>query len=296
MKDCKTLTVFTPTYNRAHTLYLGYEALLRQTCKDFVWLIVDDGSTDNTQTMVKEWMKADNPFAIRYYYKENGGLHTCYNTAIELSNTELFVCIDSDDYMPDNAVSLILDYWRKNDIQEYAGIIGLDFYENGKPIGGLLPSVRSVFLPELTCKYNYKGDTKMVVKTSLLKEVFPMPTYNQEKNFNPIYLLLQIGDKQPFLLLNENLCYVKYDAEGMSSHIMSQYRNSPNSFRALRLLNMDLFHTTSSFRFKQHIHYVSSCLIAKRMDILSESPHKLLTLLAFPFGFMLCCYILWKTR
>ena len=67
---------------------------------------------------------------------------------------------------------------------------------------------------------NYKGDTKMVVKTSLLKEVSPMPTYNQEKNFNPIYLLLQIGDKQPFLLLNENLCYVEYDAEETGSFDM----------------------------------------------------------------------------
>lgn len=107
------LTIFTPTYNRKNTLILGYEALCRQTKKEFIWLIIDDGSTDGTSELVHGWMLADNGFEIQYVYKENGGLHTGYNKAIELIETELCVCIDSDDYMPDDAVELILDYWTK---------------------------------------------------------------------------------------------------------------------------------------------------------------------------------------
>ena len=118
----KTITIFTPTYNRANTLGRTYKSLCYQTCKDFEWLIVDDGSTDNTSKLVEQWIvEAD--FVIRYIYKENGGLYTGYNTAYANIETELNVCIDSDDYMPNNAVEIIINHWRKYGSDKYAGII-----------------------------------------------------------------------------------------------------------------------------------------------------------------------------
>ena len=132
----KTLTIFTPTYNRAHTLVRTYNSLCQQTCKDFEWLIIDDGSTDNTRVVVEKWIcKSD--FKIRYIYKENGGLYTGYNTAYANIETELNVCVDSDDYMPNNAVELILNIWKNWGNDKYGGIIGLDFYHiKNIPIGG----------------------------------------------------------------------------------------------------------------------------------------------------------------
>ena len=109
-----TLTVFTPAYNRAHTLPRTYESLLRQDCKDFLWLIVDDGSTDNTAELVRDWQSRDSGFEIQYIYKENGGMHTAHNTAYENIDTELNTCIDSDDYMTDDAVEKIVNCWRKH--------------------------------------------------------------------------------------------------------------------------------------------------------------------------------------
>ena len=85
--DKKTLTIFTPTYNRAYTLHLGYEALSRQTCKDFIWLIVDDGSTDDTLEWVEKWI-AERKIDIRYHYQENQGMHAAHNTAYRLIDTE----------------------------------------------------------------------------------------------------------------------------------------------------------------------------------------------------------------
>ena len=122
----KQLTVFTPAYNRAKLLERCYRSLQRQTNKDFVWYVIDDGSTDNTREVVSKWISENNDFEIRYYYKENGGLHTAYNEAIAHLETELAVCIDSDDFMPDNAVEIILDFWNKNGSDKYAGITGLD--------------------------------------------------------------------------------------------------------------------------------------------------------------------------
>lgn len=86
------LTVFTPAFNRAHTISRTYKSLQEQTCKEFIWLIVDDGSTDNTSDLIYSWQKENELFEIQYIYKENGGMHTAHNTAYENIETELNIC------------------------------------------------------------------------------------------------------------------------------------------------------------------------------------------------------------
>lgn len=107
------LTIFTPAYNRAYTITRTYESLLKQQCKDFIWMIIDDGSTDNTKELVEKWKNKENGFEICYIYKENGGMHTAHNVAYENIDTELNVCIDSDDCLAENAVQKILEKWKK---------------------------------------------------------------------------------------------------------------------------------------------------------------------------------------
>ena len=219
-----TLTVFTPTFNRANLLVRGYYALCRQTSTDFCWLIIDDGSTDSTLDLVKSWLSEnslrvsgfgfegysnDAPWLrISYYYKENGGLHTGYNKAIELMDTELCVCVDSDDYMPDNGVEIILKYWKTCKEKGLIGVIGRDYKINGQLIGTPLPNVESATITELIDKYQHKGDKKIAMRVDLLKQLKPMPSYNGEKNFNPIYLMLQLDKYGKYLLIEDNLCFV----------------------------------------------------------------------------------------
>ena len=113
----KTLTVFTPTYNRAHTLPRLYQSLCAQTSDDFEWLVIDDGSTDGTRDLVAQW-KEDDVIPIHYIYKENGGLYTGYNVAYLTIETELNVCIDSDDAMPADAVEKIVMIWKPDILSE----------------------------------------------------------------------------------------------------------------------------------------------------------------------------------
>ena len=135
----KTLTVFTPTYNRAYCLGKLYNSLIRQTNKDFSWMIIDDGSTDNTEKLVQSWIDEDN-IHIQYHYQENQGMHGGHNTAYSLIETPLNVCIDSDDFMPNNAVELILNQWELiKDNPCCAGIVGLDADKSGKIIGTKIP-------------------------------------------------------------------------------------------------------------------------------------------------------------
>lgn len=288
------LTVFTPTYNRANLLLRCYESMKRQTCKDFIWIIIDDGSTDNTRDLAKQWLKEKNDFIIQYYYKENGGLHTAYNEAISHIETELCVCIDSDDYMPDDAVEKILLFWDSNGSKKVAGIVGLDYDLEDNIIGDPLPEQKTVNLIDLLVgKYPiHNGDRTNVVRTELYKKYAPMKVFPGEKNFNPHYMHLQISREFDFLVLNENLRYVEYQPTGMSNSILKQYYNSPNSFAEIRKLYLSFPKTSFRFKLRHSIHLVSSCILSGNVfRAIKESPCKGITFLSIPFGVILAVYI-----
>ena len=297
--DKPILTVFTPAYNRADLLTRCYESMCKQTNKNFIWMIVDDGSTDNTREISESWVKNTKDFQVIYIYKENGGLHTAYNTAIANIDTELCVCIDSDDFMPNNAVGMILDFWEKNGSDKYAGIVGLDFDMDGNVIGDMLPDIKSVNLIGLfTGKYNIvNGDRTNVVRTELYKKYAPMKVFKGEKNFNPHYMHLQISEEYDFLVLNENLRFVDYQETGMTNSMLKQYRSSPNSFAEIRKLYLSFKDTSLKFKIKHSIHLASSCILAKKtMSSIKDNPYKLLSVIALPFGFALSILIKAKTK
>lgn len=292
------ITVFTPSYNRADLLPRGYASLKRQTCKDFVWLIVDDGSVDDTRTLVESWQKTETEFEIRYVYKENGGLHTGYNTAIAHLDTELAVCVDSDDYLTDTAIEQVLSFWNAHGSDRLAGVIALDGTEDGMTIGDPLPDRKQLNLIDLLVgKYPIQnGDRKLFVRSDLYKSVAPQMTFPGEKNFNPHYMHLQISMHYDFLILNQVLCIVEYQPGGMTNSIFRQYRNSPRSFAQTRRLYLTFPNTGFAFRFKQCIHYVSSCILGKERHFIRTSPAKALTVLAIPFGLALSLLVMYKSR
>lgn len=293
-----SLTVFTPAYNRAELLPRCYESMKRQTNKNFIWMIIDDGSTDNTRTLVEGWLKEPLDFEIVYYYKENGGLHTAYNEAIAHIETELCVCIDSDDFMPDNAVERILEFWAAHGSDRVAGIVGVDHDLNDRIIGDPLPDQKTVNLIDLLVgRYPIvNGDRTNVVRTELYKKYAPMKVFPGEKNFNPHYLHLQISQEYDFLVLNENLRFVDYQPGGMSASMWKQYRSSPRSFAETRKLYLSFPNTGFKFRFRHCVHYVSSSVLAGNRRFLVESPVKGLTLLAMPLGVLLAAVTCYKTR
>ena len=282
------LTIFTPAYNRGNLLARCYESLKRQTNHDFIWLIIDDGSTDNTRELVSQWMSNEHRFKIEYYYKDNGGLHTAYNEAIAHIKTPLCVCIDSDDWMPDNAVEVILSFWEKNGSNDVAGIVAPDCYEDGTIIGDPLPDQSTVNLIDLlTGKYHINnGDRTNVVRTELYKKFAPMKVFPGEKFFNPHYMHLQISQYYDFLVLNEPLRVVEYQSGGMSASMFKQYKNSPKSFAEIRKLYLSFPNTSFKFKLRNTIHLMSSSILSG--NVLQNMKNYLpLSLMAFPFGAVL---------
>ena len=291
-----SLTIFTPAFNRADLLPRAFEALLKQKNKDFIWLIVDDGSTDATESVVKSFQQKPSGFLIKYIYKENGGLHTAYNTAIANADTELCMCIDSDDWIAEDAVENILKCWKKIKRPDCAGIVGLD----SRPDGPLICRIKAkgyINLIEYDLHHRWGGDRKLVVRTDLYRTVAPMPSFNGEKNFNPQYMHIEIAQNYSFYVLNKPLCVVDYQETGMSAGIFKQYLNSPNSFAQYRRLKMSIRPNSIPNIARNAIHYDSSCILAgKPWEIVTRSPQKIITIAMIPLGALLSIYIKYKAQ
>lgn len=289
-----TLTIFTPAYNRAYTLHLCYESLLRQKNKDFEWLIVDDGSTDNTRELVEGWMKNNNEFNIRYVYKENGGMHTAHNTAYENIYTELNMCIDSDDFITDDAVDKIIKFWNENKSDKYGGIIALDIFQNGEIIGTELPNKKEITYHDFY-EYGGKGDKKVIYRTDIMKKYPPYPEYKDEKFVGLCYKYLLADQEYPLLIMNEPICVVEYLEDGSTKNIMKQFVKNPKGYIFLRKERMK-YCKTFKWKFKSCIHYVSSNIMIGNKHFIKESPKKVMTICAIPFGIGLYYYIMNKTK
>ncbi len=130
------ITIFTPTYNRGFCLPVLYKSLQKQETYNFEWLVIDDGSTDNTKDLFTAWQKENNKFKITYLYQENGGKHRAINRGVQLAKGELFFIVDSDDYISKNATKRMAEMYSEiKDNQHFAGISAMRAHFNGKRIG-----------------------------------------------------------------------------------------------------------------------------------------------------------------
>lgn len=284
------LTVFTPAYNRAHTLPRTYESLKNQTCKDFIWLVVDDGSADNTRELVSSWMETEKDFEIQYFYKENGGMHTAHNTAYENIHTELNTCIDSDDMMPSNAVELILNKWKEVKDKGFAGIIGLDSDLEGNIIGkGFPPGLKETTLVGYYAAGG-EGDKKLVYRTDVINQYPPYPVFEGEKYVALAYKYRLIDQDYKLAVLDEVLVNVDYQPDGSSATMFKQYLKYPKGFAFWRKACMKYPESLKRIPV-DCMHYVSSSLISGNKQYIKESPRKVMTILMIPAGYLLTWYI-----
>lgn len=294
IKNYPEITVFTPAYNRAHTLGRTYESLLKQKNKSFIWLIIDDGSSDNTADIVRAWQTKDNGFEIRYIYKKNGGMHTAHNVAYENIDTELNICIDSDDCLADNAIEKILKKWNEVRDKGYAGLIGLDADFSGKTIGKSFEND----MTETTLSGYYasggKGDKKLVYRTDIINKYPPYPVFENEKYVGLVYKYLLIDQDYKLAVLNDVLCNVEYQSDGSSANMWRQYYKNPKGFAFIRKIYMK--YPRGKKLFIDCIHYVSCSILSRNSKFISESPRKLLTIISIPMGLCMCVYTYYRQK
>ncbi len=267
------ITIFTPTYNRGYILENLYKSLLKQTVKKFKWLIVDDGSTDNTRELVNKW-KEENKINIIYIYQENQGMCGAHNTAYDVIDTELNMCVDSDDYLVDNAIEIILKKWDKCNKNTTAGIIALDAYKNGKIVGTKMPTdIKTSKIYDLYFKNNVHGDKKLIYRTELTKK-FKYKITKGEKVVSSAckyYLIDQICELN---ILNEIICIVEYLEDGLSYHFRDDYFKNPNGNIEFAKVILEIPNATKIHKLKQAVHYVGNSYVLKKKRKLKQGKRK----------------------
>lgn len=170
-------TILTPTYNRVGTLYRVHESLKRQTCRDFEWLIVDDGSTDRTHEAVQAW-QTRNEFPIRYFWQKNQHKKTAFNRGVREAHGEFIITLDSDDELLPDALQTLADAWEgiPSELREhYVGVTGLCARPDGKVVGDRFPQdVFDASAVDLYFRYGIKGEKFGSLRTAVLRQ-FPFP-------------------------------------------------------------------------------------------------------------------------
>lgn len=225
------ITVFTPTYNRGYIVENAYRSLLRQTVKDFEWIVVDDGSTDNTEELFNKWIEQDNGFPIVYDKKvPNGGKMRAVNYGLTLARGELFINLDSDDFLTDNAIETVIK-WEKTICEQrdrFAGVAGLRCHFDGSPIGTTFSGEYLDASVMERGKYGITGDRVEVFYTELFR-LHPFPEFEGENFISEGINWIEIccdGDRV-LRWFNEAIYLCEYIEDGYSAHAFELAAKNP---------------------------------------------------------------------
>lgn len=289
----KTLTILTPVYNRRDRMQVLFESLQRQTNKAFHWMIVDDGSTDNIEEDIT-YYKANSDFEVLFYRKENGGKHTALNYAFDRLDSELTFIVDSDDYLTNDAVEVILEKWDKIKCQDnICNIIFLRGFDFQNVVGDSFPQSDIIKNDiDMRCRTGIKGDKAEVFRTDLLKK-YRFPEFEGEKFQGENYIWWQLSYDHDSYYVNKIIYICEYLEGGLTK-----------SGRKLRIMNprggmensrMGFFKRfPTKMRIKRAMLYVCYGKFAKVSfeETIRESGYPMLIIVSYLPGVLLYWY--WK--
>lgn len=226
------ITILTPTYNRASLLPRLFDSLLRQTNKDFEWIVVDDGSTDDTREVVANLKeKCGGAFPMGYVYKANGGKHMAINIGAERARGELLFIADSDDLLTDDALETVANSWHDiSDDKSFAGIAGLDItMDTREVIGSGLPQEQiDCNAIDIRYRHHVTGDMKEVFRTEVLRE-FPFPEFAGER-FCPEQLVwFRMARRYRLRYINKPIYIADYQPDGITAGITRARMRNPSA-------------------------------------------------------------------
>jgi len=229
MNHLYSFTIFTPTYNRGYKLTYLYESLCLQTFTDFEWIVVDDGSTDNTSELIIKFQK-EGKIKISYQKQVNQGKHIAINHGVQLAKGALFFIVDSDDVLPFNSLEILnREFNLVESNADCAGISGRVADHFGRVIGtGFLE--KNIFCSSLDLRFQMKvkGDMSEVIKTSVIKQ-FPFPRFEDERFCPEALIWNRIAQKYKLLWINEITYVAEYLPDGLTSKIFKIRKDSPKA-------------------------------------------------------------------
>lgn len=288
------ITVFTPAYNREKLLPRLYKSLTEQEDANFEWLIVDDGSTDNTKEYVKRLID-ENKIKIRYVYQPNGGKYTAFNRGVFTALGELFFCVDSDDFLTRGALKLIEEESAKITDENIGGIIAQKQDLSGKKLGKSFPNgLKFADTYELAAKYNCTGEWSLIYKTEILrKNLFPFISGENFVTESVVYD--QIAKKYKMLLKDEVLCICEYQADGLTNGIFNLMLKNPTGYKIYYKQRIDMA-LTKKERIGYIVRYNAFNTLSGDKAYAYAGRYKALVALLKPLGWLLVEYYKQKKR
>lgn len=290
----RLVTVLTPTYNRREKLQTLFESLCRQTESDFIWMIVDDGSSDDTQSAAALWA-AEAGFEIQYLPKKNGGKHTALNHGIRHVKTELTFIVDSDDALTEDAVAAVCAVHEKyKDRQDLCGYSFLRSYPDGRINGKRFPEDELIgsYIDVRINGNDMMSDKAEVFRTKCLRE-YPFPEFEGERFLGEDTVWIPMARRYNMVHINRAIYVGDYLESGLTSNRRRHNIDSPRGCmaRAGEAMKKDI---CLSFRLKSTLQYLIYGWFAgyplSRMR--QETSEKLaVTLCALP---AYCIYLRWK--
>lgn len=283
------ITIFTPTYNRAHLLPRLYESICKQDCMDFEWLVIDDGSTDDTQVLFDEWTTREHPFSLIYQKVQNGGKQRAINRAVDMARGEYFFIVDSDDALVPHAISFIKQAFEtlpKGD-ESFIGISGLRVCFDGSFIQGkpqIDPAVGHVDCNNLErSQYNLVSDMAEVFYTEKLKH-YKFPVW-QGEIFTPEAVVWDQMALDGYRLrwFDTPIYYCEYQEGGLTKSTWSLLKRNPMGYAML--FNTQLKYQKEG-RMNTVLQFISCCCLAGEYSYLKQCSSKLVYCL-FPLGWLL---------
>lgn len=291
----RKITILTPTFNRSANLKNLFSSLMNQTIKDFSWLIIDDGSTDDTEKVVSEFKLLQPKFSIDYIYKVNGGKHRAMNASHPYIKTDWVMVVDSDDLLVENAIEIITGYAKEwiNDPN-----VGSLIFERS-PERGAAPFVKFPDEISVNNRHRYFMDNKLsgdvldVFKTDVFTS-YPLPEFENENFLSEGSLYYLISRKYKSVFYDVVLLVGDYVGDGLTKNIFKKRFESAKGFAYDSGMYIEAG-TPLVFRFRKSLLFVAYGLIsgAKLNSFLKTNWVVLLSLLP---GMLLAKFITWTYR
>ncbi|MCD8011874.1 MAG: glycosyltransferase family 2 protein [Lachnospiraceae bacterium] len=295
------ISVFTATYNRGHLLQNLYNSLLKQTYENFEWVVVDDGSEDDTESKVAEFIQ-DNKIQIKYVKKPNGGKHSAWNLGVKSACGELMFGCDSDDTLKPNALELTWNYWStvRGD-KTYAGVIGLRGGVNDEVLHGKRNSTppkqikwleEQEYVDATIFEYRYKmkinGDRAEAIRRDVWQK-FPFPVYEGENFMSESVLFDRLGKAgYKFRYFNTIIMTTNYLSDGLASNMIKNQRKSALSTAYTINLHVSCTELPLSERMRSACNYYRYGACKKTLrKLFLESNNKFFAVIAIPIGVLL---------
>lgn len=260
------ITVFTPTFNRGYIIENLYKSLQRQSYKNFQWIVIDDGSEDDTEKLFEKWTNEDNLFDITYKKVKNGGKHRAINRAIEIAEGELFFIVDSDDYLTDYALEKVIKWEAtiKNK-NEFAGVAGVKGYSINSRVGNTFKGEYIDATSLERNKNNITGDKAEVFYLDILKK-YKFPEFEGEKFVTEKVVWNQIAyDGYKIRWFNEIIYICDYLEDGLTKSMSRIELENP---KALALsMKLDSIHYNMSNKKKIQLWFDYYILMRNKISI-----------------------------